>query len=211
MFAKFHISIFDADNEIKKILTRKEIKQKLKEAWPSVLKSNTIDKHKLRTIIFSNKREKKKLEKILYPCLKTELKKFENKNKKKKILVYDVPLIYETKSENKYDLILLANCDKKTQRNRVLARDKISNSIFENIIVSQLSFNHKKKFKPKIINTNNLKFFIFMKVLLLMIKIFKLKIENGTKKNLVRAETTGLDFGGDRIIEIGIVELRIML
>ena len=58
MFTKFNISIFDADNEIKKILTRKEIKQKLKEAWPSVLKSNTIDKHKLRTIIFSNKREK---------------------------------------------------------------------------------------------------------------------------------------------------------
>ena len=184
MFAKFNISIFDADNEIKKILTRKEIKQKLKEAWPSVLKSNTIDKHKLRTIIFSNKREKKKLEEILYPCLKTELKKFENKNKKKKILVYDVPLIYETKSENKYDLILLANCDKKTQRNRVLSRDKISNSLFENIIGSQLSFNQKIKFKPKIINTNNLKFFIFMKVLLLIIKIFLgLKIENGTKKN----------------------------
>ena len=64
MFAKFHISIFNADNEIKKILTRKEIKQKLKDAWPSVLKTNTIDKHKLRTIIFSSKREKKKLERI---------------------------------------------------------------------------------------------------------------------------------------------------
>ena len=184
MFAKFHISIFNADNEIKKILTRKEIKQKIKDAWPSVLKTNTINKHKLRTIIFSSKREKKKLERILYPCLKTELKKFENKNNEKKILVYDVPLIYETKSENEYDLILLANCDKKTQRKRVLARDKISNSLFENIIRSQLSFNQKIKFKPKIINTNSLKFFIFIKVLLLIIKIFLgLKIENGTKKN----------------------------
>ena len=58
MFAKFNISIFDADNEIKKILTRKEIKQKLKEAWPSVLKTNTIDKHKLRQLYFPTKEKK---------------------------------------------------------------------------------------------------------------------------------------------------------
>ena len=184
MFAKFHISIFDADNEIKKILTRKEIKQKLKDTWTADLKTNKVDKHKLRTIIFSNKKEKKKLEKILYPYLTKELNKFEKENNEKKILVYDVPLIYETKSENKYDLILLTNCNKKTQRDRVLARDKISNSLFENIQGSQLSFDQKMKFKPKIIDTNNLKFFIFIKILVLVVKIFLgLKIEYGTKKN----------------------------
>ena len=184
MFAKFNISIFDADNEIKKILTRKEIKQKLKDTWPAVLRTNKVDKHKLRTIIFSNKKEKKKLEKILYPYLTKELNKFEKENNEKKILVYDVPLIYETKSENKYDLILLTNCNKKTQRDRVLARDKISNSLFENIQGSQLSFDQKMKFKPKIIDTNYLKFFIFIKILVLVVKIFLgLKIENGTKKN----------------------------
>ena len=51
----------------------------------------------------------------MYPFLKKEIKKFEKKNNEKKILVYDIPLIYETKSQNNYDLILLANCDQKTQ------------------------------------------------------------------------------------------------
>ena len=183
VFAFFKIPIFDADKEIKKILNKKEIKEKLKSIWPSVVNHNRIDKLKLRSIIFSQKKEKKKLERLLYPYLKIEKEKFENKNYKKKLLVYDVPLIYETKSENDYDLILLANCNPELQKKRVLIRDKISNSLYENIIRSQLSFDEKIKFRPKIINTNNSKVIIFIRVTLLLIKIlFNLKEEKWKNK-----------------------------
>ena len=95
-----------------------------------------------------------------------------------------MPLIYETKTEKKYDKILLAHCNKKIQRERVLTRDKISNSLFEKILASQLSFDDKIKFKPKVINTNN-KFFILIKVCLLLIKILimKVKIKKWKKEN----------------------------
>ena len=126
--------------------------------------------------------KKKKLEKLLYPYLEIELKKFEKINYKKNILVYDVPLIYETKTEKRYDKILLAHCNKKLQRKRVLTRDKISDLLFEKILASQLSFDDKIKFKPKIINTNN-KLFILIKVCLILIKILiRLKSKNGKKK-----------------------------
>ena len=138
MFTLFNIPVFDADKEIKKILNDEGVKKKLKSMWPQAIKKNVIDKHKLKSIIFSNKNEKKILEKLLYPYLEVEKNKFLNINSKNKILVYDVPLIYETKSEKKYDLILLTNCDKNLQRKRVLNRDKISNSLFESIVGSQL-------------------------------------------------------------------------
>ena len=126
--------------------------------------------------------KKKKLEKLLYPYLEIELKKFETINYKERILVYDVPLIYETKSEKKYDLIILAHCNIKLQRVRVLNRDKISNSLFEKIVASQLSFKEKIKFKPQVINTKY-KFFILIKVcLLLLTTIIKLRAKNGKKK-----------------------------
>ena len=182
IFALFKIPIFDADKEIKKILRKKEIIQKLKNIWPLVVKNNYIDKLKLRTIIFSNNLEKKKLEKLLYPYLNIELKKFENINNRKNILVYDVPLIYETKSEKKYDLIILAHCNIKLQRARVLSRDKISNSLFEKIVATQLSFNEKIKFKPQVINTRY-KFFILIQVCLLLLStIIKLRAKDGKKK-----------------------------
>jgi dephospho-CoA kinase len=182
VFALFKIPIFDADREIKKILKKKEIKQKLKNIWPLIVKKEQIDKLKLRQIIFSNNVEKNKLEKLLYPYLEIELKMFEAANDKRSILVYDVPLIYETKTEKRYDKILLAHCNKKVQKERVLARDKISNSLFEKILASQLSFDDKIKFKPQVINTKN-KFFILIKVSLLLIKILiRLKLKNGKKK-----------------------------
>ena len=182
IFGLFNIPIFDADREIKKILKKKEIKQKLKDKWPLIVKKDYIDKLKLREIIFSNEIEKKKLENILYPYLQIESKKFETDNYKKNVLVYDVPLIYETKSENKYDLIILANCSRKVQKERVLKRDKIPVSLFEKIVASQLSFNDKIKFRPKVINTKY-KFFIYIKVcLLLTVTLIKLRSKDGKKK-----------------------------
>ncbi len=182
MFALFNIPIFDADREIKKILSKKEIKQKLKNIWPLVIKKDYIDKLKLREIIFSNNTEKKKLERLLYPYLNIERKKFETVNYKEKILVYDMPLIYETKTEKNYDIILLAHCSRKLQRERVLSRDNISNSLFEKILASQLSFEDKIKFKPKVINTNN-KLFTLTKLFTILVKILiKSKSNNGKKK-----------------------------
>ena len=178
LFSLFNISIFDSDREIKKILEKKNVKQKIKKIWPLTVRKDTIDKLKLRNIIFFNKNEKKKLENLLYPHLEDELNKFEIKNCKKKILVYDVPLIYETNSQSKYNLILLTHCDKELQRKRVVARDKISNLLFEKIVESQLSFNYKIKFNPLLINTNNAKLVLLLKVFLIIIKtllILKLK------------------------------------
>ena len=148
----------------------KKLNKKFKNKWPHVISGNKINKSKLKSIIFSNKCEKVRLEKLLYPCLEIEKDKFEKKNYNKNVLVYDVPLIYETKTEKKYDLILLTNCDLALQRKRVLNRDKISNSLFEKIIESQLSFNEKIKFKPHIINTNTTKFFILFKIIILLAK-----------------------------------------
>ncbi len=182
LFAFFNIPIFDADQEIKKILKKKEVKQRLKKIWPLIIKRDHIDKLKLKEIIFSNNIEKKKLEKLLYPYLEIELEKFETVNNKENILVYDVPLIYETKTQKRYDEILLAHCDKRAQRQRVLARDKITDSLFEKILASQLSFDDKVKFKPKVINTNN-KLFTLTKVFTILVKILiKSKSKNGKKK-----------------------------
>ena len=74
MFALFKVPVFDADKEIKKILDNREVIQKLNILFPDIVKKDNIDKVKLKTIIFSNKNEKKKLEDLLYPYLETKKK-----------------------------------------------------------------------------------------------------------------------------------------
>ena len=74
---------------------------------------------------------------------------------------------------------------KKLQKGRVLKRDKMTNSLFENIVKSQLSFSEKIKFKPKLINTNSFKMFTLIKVIFLLIKtLIILKIKDETKKKI---------------------------
>ena len=180
LFALFKVPIFDADKEIKKILNNEKVKQKIQNIWPHVIRENKINKSELKSIIFSSKYEKVRLEKLLYPYLEIEKERFEKKNYNKNILVYDIPLIYETKTEKNYDLIILTNCDLTLQRKRVLNRDKISNLLFEKIIKSQLSFDEKIKFKPQIINTKRAKFLIFLKVIIILTKIqIGLILKNG--------------------------------
>ena len=171
LFSLFKVPVFDADKQIKQILNSEKIRKEIQNKWPQVLNENKINKSKLKSIIFSDKYEKTRLEKLLYPYLEIEKNKFEKKNYKKNILVYDVPLIYETKTEKQYDLILLTNCDLALQRKRVLNRDKISNLLFEKIIKSQLSFNEKIKYKPQIINTKRAKSFLLLKIIILLTKI----------------------------------------
>ena len=171
MFVFFNIPIFDADKEVKKLLSEKQVKIKLGNIWPNVTNNEHIDKHKLKEIIFSDKKEKKKLECLLYPYLQLEKDKFESINHWKQILAYDVPLIYETKSERNYDLIILTYCDPKLQKKRVLNRDKISGLLYKKIIKSQLSFEEKTKFNPVIIDTSDSKPIIFIKIVLLLTKI----------------------------------------
>ena len=57
IFALFNIPVFDADRNIREILTKKEIRQKLQNIWPFVIKNDHINKLKLREIIFSDNNE----------------------------------------------------------------------------------------------------------------------------------------------------------
>ena len=48
IFALFNIPIFDADKEIKTILRKREVKEKLKNIWPLIIKKDQINKLKLK-------------------------------------------------------------------------------------------------------------------------------------------------------------------
>ena len=116
MFTLFKIPVFNADNEIKKIFENKEVIQKLKMIFPEVIKKNNIDKRKLKTIIFSNKNEKKKLEDLLYPYLEIEKNKFLHTNREEN-LVYDAA--YYESSQKSNMINLLTNCIKITKRKSI--------------------------------------------------------------------------------------------
>ena len=178
------IPIFDADEEVKKILDNNiSIINKIKSNWPECiyLRNNKeiIDKKKIGKIIFNNTKEKEKIEKIIHPIINKKRNIFlqEKKKDKFRLVGLDIPLLYETKTNKICNYILLASASESTQKDRVLKRDGMTIDKFNKINKNQLSDCFKRKQKPIIISTGFGKTITFISVIFYIILInFKLGI-----------------------------------
>ena len=114
------------------------------------LNSSLILNKKIRFDELSNKAFKEprlllKLEKIIHPRLhhiRSRIIKTNqiNRNTNRNIIVFEVPLLFEKKLQNNFDLVILLKCQKYLQIKRVLKRENMNREKFENI---------NKKFIPE--------------------------------------------------------------
>jgi len=155
-FKSNKIATFSADEEVKKILKIKTIKEKIYKLFPEPFFKKKLNKSILASIVFNDKKKLNKLEKIIHPYVKKNKKIFLSKNKKKKIVVMEIPIIFEQKSKKYYDYIILMNVNKKIQQHRVMKRKKMTLKLLKKILSNQIS-NKKKKYADFVINNNGRK------------------------------------------------------
>ena len=155
-FKSEKIATFSADEEVKKILKIKTIKEKIYKLFPETFFKKKLNKSILASIVFNDKKKLNKLEKIIHPHVKKNKKIFLSKNKKKKLVVMEIPIIFEQKSKKYYDYIILMNVNKKIQQQRVMKRKKMTLKLLKKILSNQIS-NKKKKYANFVINNNGQK------------------------------------------------------
>ena len=180
IFACLGIPVHDSDLTVKELMNQnKKVLKNIKKNWPEAFsKEKKVDKEKLRNIIFSNDKERLKLEKILHPMVQEKQIDFKKKNSKRKMLAFDIPLLYETKQEKDFDYIFLANCSYETQIKRAMKRKNLDFKMFNKINSSQLSFKEKMYYNPIIINTEHPKLLVFLNIFLKLIIIRFREIKN---------------------------------
>ena len=137
-----------------------EIKKEFGEKYIDI--NNAIDRKLLRNEIFSSLELKKRIESILHPIIFKEYNKKLNKLKHEKYLVLVIPLLFETKTyTNLIDESLLIDCSFRTQIERVINRDDVSEALANRIIKNQMSRDKKLLLADKVIlndgNIHNLK------------------------------------------------------
>ena len=104
---QFGYPVFDADVEVNKLYRKnKKCYIKLKKALPNYINSFPIKKTKLSSAIMSDKNNLKKIIKIIHPEVRKRMKNFVRKNKNKKIVILDIPLLMENKINKKGDIII---------------------------------------------------------------------------------------------------------
>ena len=139
-FSKLKVPIIDADKIAHELLKpdTKLHKKVISHFGKDFLTSkNTLNRKKLRNLIFSNKKERLWLEKLLHPAIQKEINK-KAKKLKSPYCIIAVPLLFETKFPIKIDRALVIDCWKKDQINRIRKRDKSSINQAKSIIKTQI-------------------------------------------------------------------------
>ena len=165
-FKRNNISVFDSDQQVKLIYNKKEVIKKIKTEFPNAFINNVLAKVKLAEIVFEDTRKLKVLEKIIYKYLKEIRKSWirEKFREKKKVVVFDIPLLFEKDSITKFDKIILVTCSDKIQMQRVLKRKGWDEKRFKLTKQKQLEEKKKKKLAHIVINTDRGKRYVFNQI-----------------------------------------------
>ena len=154
---QFGCPVFDADAEVTKIYKKnKNCFNKLKNKLPKYIYSFPIKKKEIGKAIIENQNNLKKIIKIVHPIVRTNMNKFIKKNKKKKMVVLDIPLLLENKINKKNYILVFVDSNKKEIQKRLKKRANYNPVILNKLKKIQLPLEIKKK-KSKFLIKNNFK------------------------------------------------------
>ena len=152
---QFGFPVFDADNEVRKIYRKdKKCYTKLKKAIPEYILTFPINKKEIVKSILSNQKNLKKIINIVHPIVRSRMNKFIYKNKKKKMIVLDVPLLLENKIEKKTNILVFVDAKKKEIIKNLKKRKNYNLKIIKILKKFQLPLNYKKKKSDFVIKNN---------------------------------------------------------
>ena len=106
------------------------------KAFPAVIEGGKINRSKLGAEVFNNDAKLKILEKILHPLVRKKNVEFIRANHDK-LIVLEIPLLFETNADAICNYIVFAHVSPETQRARALARPGITEEKLQNILKRQ--------------------------------------------------------------------------
>ena len=122
----FGYPVFNADQEVASIYKKnKNCFKKLKKNYQSIFQYFQLNKIEIINAIENSEKNLKKITKIIHPEIRKKLSIFLKKNKKRKAVVLDIPLLLENKLNNKDDIIIFIQSKKSNIIKKLKKRDRL--------------------------------------------------------------------------------------
>ncbi|MBI5150601.1 MAG: dephospho-CoA kinase [Candidatus Omnitrophica bacterium] len=159
MFAALGAKVIDSDRVAHGLLKESGgcYKQVVKTFGPRVIGPNGIDRNKLAGIVFHDRRQLKRLEKIIHPkvraAIKTKLAAFK-KSGFHGIVVIEVPLLFESGFNQWMDTSIVVASGRARQLERAVGRLKLTRTQALRRIDAQLPLRDKIRLADIIIDNN---------------------------------------------------------
>ena len=111
--SKFGYPVFNADKEVTKLyLKDKKVFKRLNRVLPNYIKSFPINKNQLVSAILAKEKNLKKIIKIVHLEVRKKMNIFLKKNRNKKAIILDVPLLLENKLNKEKDILIFVQSNK---------------------------------------------------------------------------------------------------
>jgi dephospho-CoA kinase len=135
------------------------------EAWKEIVASfgadilqsdQTLDRQKLRTLIFNQPEARKRLESIIHPRVRAlaEERIRDYAAAGYPVAIYEVPLLFEGNLQEWLRPVILVACDVETQTARLQNRDHLTAADAEKHIAAQMSLKDKRRLADYVIENN---------------------------------------------------------
>ncbi len=159
MLREFGAKIINADDLARVIV------QPGKEAWKEIVAAfgndilrpdKTIDRDKLRKLIFEDDKARAKLDSITHPRIRALAlaRAQELAAKGSEVVIYEAPLLFENEAHTWLSPIVVVSCDDATQRQRLKARDRLNDFEIDQHVQAQMPLAQKKALADYVIEND---------------------------------------------------------
>jgi dephospho-CoA kinase len=147
LLERIDADFFDADACARELLDSNEVirEQVLEKISPrAYTPAGGANRPLLREIIYSDIAKKKTLEGILHPAIR-ERWSTRARQATDRLFVVDIPLLFETRAESLFDLVVVVGASERTQIQRMVEMRSLSEELARKILASQWSLHIKMR------------------------------------------------------------------
>ena len=153
-FMQEGIPVISCDAIVHQLLARKKTAEKIENTFGrDVVKNGAVDRKKLGKLVFSDVEKRMALEKLLHPAVFREIKKnILDYEKKGGIIVVEIPLLFETKSENLFNKVIVVASSPEKIKKRL--KEKFQEEEIESRWRNQIPLKQKEKKADRVIDNS---------------------------------------------------------
>ena len=154
MFADAGVPVFDADAVVRQLQgPGGALIERIGELFPGCVRSGTLDRECLAEIVLADRSKLAQLEAIVHPAVREWRDAFIEQNRASPALIFEIPLLFETRSEKDFDKVVVVSAPREIQRARVLARNSMTLDRFNSILARQMPDEEKRRRADFVIDT----------------------------------------------------------
>ena len=155
VFSKAKIPVWNADKVVENLYKKNaEGYQIIASIVPEAIDSNSVNKTRLSDAILRNKILLREIEEKVHPLLKKSRDQFIDKFSRRPLIVFEIPLLYETKSDKWLDAVLVVTAPKRVQKARVMKREAMTEEKLDFFLARQLKESVRLSKADYVINTD---------------------------------------------------------